>query len=317
VAAGTPALLYRWTVPARNPLALAALACAAVRGLEPVTSKGHPGPGRDDLDVAVVADDDSHEWIVRSPRNAAAGARLEAEGRLLAVLAERLPYAVPRVAGSAPLPEGGRAVVHGRLGGRPVDPAVLIPKAPVSVALGRAIAALHDVPEELLEDVGLPVYGADEYRRRRLAEVDRAAASGHVPATLLGRWERALEEVGAWRFVPCVVHGDLAPENVLVDGDEVTGVLEWAETRIADPADDFAWLVSACPPLSVRSVVEAYAEARGTPPDPDLTRRARLAAELAVARWLLHGVSTGSPAIVDDAVAMLADLDAAVAGTAW
>jgi len=123
--------------------------------------------------------------------------------------------------------------------------------------------------------------------------------------------------VGAWRFVPCVVHGDLAPENVLVDDERVTGVLEWAETRLADPADDFAWLASGCAPATVDAVIEAYTVTRRIEPDKDLARRARLAAELAVARWLLHGVSTDDPAIVDDAVAMLTDLDAAVAGTPW
>lgn len=304
-------------MPARSPLALAALACAAVKGLEPVTSRDHAGPGKDDLDVAVVADDVRREWVVRSPRNAAAGARLEAEGRLLTALAARLPYAVPQVEGSAQLPEGGRAVVHRTLLGAPVDLAVLTPEGPLTAALGHALASLHGIPEELLEDVGLPGYTADEYRLRRLAEVDRAAGSGHVPAALLARWERALEEAGAWRFVPCVVHGDLAPENVLVDGDRVTGILEWAETRIADPADDFAWLASGCAPPTLRAVIGAYTEARRIAPDPDLARRARLAAELAVARWLLHGVSTDDATVVEDAVGMLADLEASVAGTTW
>lgn len=303
-------------MPVRSPLALAALACAAVKGLEPVSSRDHAGLGKD-LDVAVVADGVRREWVVRCPRNAAAGARLEAEGRLLAILGARLPYAVPQVEGSAKLPEGGRAVVHRTLGGAPVDLTSLSPESPLVTALGRALAALHDVPGELLEDVGLPAYTADEYRQRRLAEVDRAAASGHVPATLLSRWERALEEVGAWRFVPCVVHGDLAPENVLVDGDRVTGILEWAETRIADPADDFAWLASGCTPSTFLAVLDAYTEARHTEPDPDLGRRARLAAELAVARWLLHGVSTDDSGIVDDALTMLTDLDTSVAGATW
>lgn len=282
-----------------------------------MTSRDHAGPAKDDLDVAVVADDVRREWVVRAPRNAAAGARLEAEGRLLEILGARLPYAVPQVEGSAQLPEGGRAVVHRTLAGVPVDLAALTPETPLTAALGRALASLHDVPEELLEEVGLPSYTADEYRKRRLAEVDRAAASGHVPATLLTRWEHALEEAGAWRFVPCVVHGDLAPENVLADGDRVTGVLEWAETRIADPADDFAWLASGCPPATFQAVLDAYREARRTEPDADLPRRARLAAELAVARWLLHGVSTADDAIVEDAVAMLTDLDTAVAGSTW
>ena len=303
-------------MPVRTPIALAALADAAVKGLEPVTARDQPTAAKD-LDCALVEDGQGRRWIVRSPRTAAAGARLEAEGRLLTALAGWLPFAVPAVEGSAALPEGGRAVVHRTLAGAPIDLGGLQPADPLVTGVGRALAALHDVPERLVEDVGLPVYTADEYRLRRLAEVDRAAGSGHVPAPLLTRWEQALEEAGAWRFVPCVVHGDLAAENVLVDDGQVTGVLEWAETRIADPADDFGWLASACTPQTLAAIVVAYGGARRTEPDQDLSRRARLAAELAVARWLLHGVSTDDAAIVDDAVGMLADLDAAVAGIAW
>jgi aminoglycoside phosphotransferase (APT) family kinase protein len=126
-----------------------------------------------------------------------------------------------------------------------------------------------------------------------------------------------LEEVGAWRFVPCVIHADLAGENVLADGDRVGGILEWAETRIADPADDFAWLASSCSPQTLNAVIATYTRYRRGGPDGNLVRRAKLAAELAVARWLLHGVSTDDGTVVDDAIAMLKDLSAAVAGRSW
>jgi aminoglycoside phosphotransferase (APT) family kinase protein len=292
------------------------LACAAVKGLEPVTVRDQASLSKD-IDSALVTDQLDRRWVVRAPRSTQASARLETEGRLLAALAGWLPYSVPMVEGSALLPSGGRAVVHRVLAGNPVVPSELTPGPGRTAALGRALAAIHDVPERLIEDVGLPVYTADEYRTRRLAEVDRAAASGHVPSALLTRWERALEEAGAWRFVPCVVHGDLAPENVLMDGGRVVGVLEWAETRIADPADDFGWLASGATPQAMESVIEAYTVTRRNDPDKDLVRRARLSAELAVARWLLHGVSTDDSVVVDDAVVMLTDLDAAVAASAW
>ena len=61
----------------------------------------------------------------------------------------------------------------------------------------------------------------------------------------------------------------------------------------------------------------AYSAARRELPDRDLRRRARLAGELNVARWLLHGVSTDDPEVVADAVQMLADLDASVADAEW
>ena len=171
---------------------------------------------------------------------------------------------------------------------------------------------MHDLPTRLVADAGLPVYEADEYRQRRLAEVDRAAATGHVPSALLSRWERALEEAGAWRFVPSVVHGELDGDSVRTSSTEVTGMVEWAQARVADPADDFGWLANAAEPEVFDGVLAAYAAKRRANPDPDLARRARLAGELALVRWLLHGTSADDSAVVDDAVAMLAVLDSSL-----
>jgi macrolide phosphotransferase len=317
-------------VPARNPLVLAALASVAVPGLVPVGARARPhggpagkpeagaeGDAAAEVDVAEVQDDLGRRWLVRAPRTPAAGALLEQEWRFLATLTGRLPFAVPLVTGTVTLPEGGRAGVHRALAGEPMVPASLQPGAGLAAALGRALAAIHDLPTRLAEDAELPVYTAAEYRRRRLAELDRAAATGHVPPGLLARWERALEEAGAWRFTPCVVHGDLAAENVLVTNDKIGAVLEWGQARIADPADDLAWLVAEAPEEALESVLESYGHTRQDVPDRDLVRRARLSGELALARWLLHGVTAGDEGVVADAVGMLADLEASVDGAPW
>ncbi len=303
-------------MPDRTPIALAALACAAIRGLEPVAAQPFPLHDRD-LDAALVEDGLARQWLVRAPRSPAAAARLEHESRLLTELTGWLPFAVPEVVGTARLPEGGDALIHRVLPGTPIVPSELRPGPGLAAGLGRALAAIHELPERLVEEAGLPVYSAEDHRRRRLAEIDRAAATGHVPAPLLQRWEHALEEAGAWRFVPCVVHGDLAEENVLVDGDEVVAVLAWGEARVGDPADDLAWIGAACGEDALESVLEAYALGRREQPDPHLPRRARLAGELALSRWLLHGVSTADDAVIKDAVGMLGDLEAAVAGAPW
>jgi aminoglycoside phosphotransferase (APT) family kinase protein len=294
---------------------LAALASAAVRGLRPVATRAHEVTGGD-FDVAVVEDDERRSWVVRAPRRAAAGAGLESELRLLAALGDGsrcdLPFAVPRIAGSAPLPEGGRAVVYPFLAGSPLHPGELRPGPGLAAALGRALAALHDVPPDIVEDAGLPVYEAGEYRERRLAELDRAAGTGHVPARLLARWEKLLEDVGRWRFRPAVVHGDLVAEHVLVRDGEVTGMVDWAEAKVADPADDLAWVAVGADSEALDSVLEAYSVTRSDVPDRHLATRARLAGELALTRWLLHGVTTDDGSVVKDAVGMLRDLDADV-----
>jgi macrolide phosphotransferase len=271
----------------------------------------------DDVDAAVIEDNLKRHWVVRAPQSTAAGIRMEQESNLIQQLMSWLPFGLPQTEGSAPLPTGGRAVVHRQLPGRPVRPLELLHRPALTIAYGQAIAAIHDLPIRLVEEAGLPVYTAEEYRFRRLAEVDRAAATGQVPTRLLTRWEHAVEEVGAWRFVPCCVHGDLAGDNVLVEADTVTGIIEWSETRVGDPADDLAWLSIGTTEPALDGVLTAYAAARREPPDPSLRRRARLSGEFALARWLLHGVSTDDTAIIDDAVQMLTDLDANVCDTSW
>src|SRR5699024_11478816 len=124
---------------------------------------------------------------------------------------------------------------------------------------------------------GLRTCDADTCRRRRLNELDGAARTGHVPASLLRRWEHALENVSLWRFKATVVHGDLASEHVLVQGQQVRGVLDWSETRGAEPADDLAWVYAEAGAEGLESALEAYALGRTEGADEHITDRALLA----------------------------------------
>lgn len=297
----------------RSPLALAALATVAVPGLDAYDVR-QPLRGGSEFDVALVTDAQRRHWVVRAPTTPAAGAALEAEVALLEALAlqvdaGRLPFDVPRPTGFAHLPEGGRAAVHRLVPGRPLRLDELGPGPGLAASLGRALGALHELPASVIEQSGLPVYDAAAYRQRRQAEVDEAAKTGRVPATLLRRWESRLEDVRLWHFQPTVVHGDLTATHVLVHDERISGILDWGDAMVADPADDLAWLLVAAPQEALDAILEAYLLRRTELRDPHLSERAMLAGELALARWLLYGVRSGQDDVVDDAVAMLADLD--------
>jgi len=303
--------LYREVVP-HSPLALAALASAAVPGLDVYDVLRSPHADVD-FDVVIVVDSTGKRWIVRAPRRAAAGAALEAELGLLTQLAKEhdsgaLSFAVPRPAGTAALPEGGRAVVYEEIRGTRLNLAALEPGPGLAASLGHAIAQIHELRPDVIEDEGLPTYTPEAYRQRRLAELDAAAQTGKIPPALTGRWEERLENVAWWRFEPTPVHGSLGEHQVIVADGAVAGIVGWAEARVADPADDLAWLIAAATPEAADSVIEAYAVGRRELRDPHLVDRARLAAELALARWLMHGIRTEEPEIVDDAQDMLDDL---------
>ena len=300
-------------------LYLAALASAAVPGLDPVSVEPvAPQPG-DVFDVAFVQDAEHRRWVVRVPRTPAASAQQEQVAPLLSLLARRAAFAVPVPKGFASTKDGRRAAVHAYIPGSQLDLAKLPPGPGIAAELGRTIALLHNTERALFEEAGLPTYDADDYRERRLAALDRAAGTGRVPAPLLTRWERALEDVSMWRFVPTPVHGGLTGRQVLAHftDDEVgTGTIKgftgWEGAKVADPADDFADLVGRAPGPVVDTVLEAYAHTRVDRPDRNLVARARLVGELRLLARLVEAVSAKDAEAIRDGEAVLRELEVSV-----
>jgi macrolide phosphotransferase len=301
----------------RSALALAALASAAIPGLDPATVEAVETHAGQEFELAFVQDTQHRRWVVRAPLTRAAGARMDVTVALLGLLARRLPFSVPAPKGFVALKEGGRAAVYPHLPGRPLELTHLPAGPGLAAEIGRSIAALHNVDLQLFEEAGLPSYDADTYRTRRLSELDRAAATGHVPARLLARWEAALEDVSLWRFAPTPTHGDLGGEEILAvfedDEDASTGRVRaltgWEDAKVADPADDFATLVTEASPEAVDSVLEAYAHARVDRPDQHLERRARLAGELRLVTALLAATAAQDQDTIDSCASRLRRLD--------
>lgn len=301
----------------RTPSFLAALASAAVPGLDPVSVEALASLPHHAFDVAFVQDRESRRWVVRVPRTVAAGAQMDQVEPLLALLGRRLPFAVPAARGYVALPEGGRAAVYPYLPGHNLDFAELPPGPGIAAELGRAIAAVHNTDPALVDEAGLPTYDADEYRTRRLSQLDRAAESGLVPTTLLNRWEAALEDVTLWRFAATPIHGSMSGEHVLAvfgdDSDSSTGRIRamtgWERAKVADPADDFAHLVADADPQALDTVVEAYSHARVERPDLNLLVRARLVRELDLLAELTTAMTQADKGAVDVLTTALRRLD--------
>lgn len=291
---------------------LAAIASAAVPGLTPTGVAGVPDDAAD-FESALLVDDSGKQWRVRSPRHPDASMRLETELQALkaftpAIRAE-LPFLVPHIAGT--LRQGELCTfVYAHLEGSPRELDDLASGGGrLATELGRMLAAIHELPPLLVHNADLPSYEANEFRQRKLNELDQAAITGRIPAHLLRRWEHALEDVTLWRFHPTVVHGDLHEDNLLVAAGRVTAVTGWTDLRVGDPADDFAWLLAASSPRFAEDVHQAYVQARTDAADPHLMRRAALAAEFALAQWLVRGVALGNAEMIAEAEDMMTSLD--------
>ena len=300
----------------RKPIELAAVATAAVPGLTPTAVSSAPDDAAD-FDSALLIDSEGKRWRVRSPRHAEASARLETEFLVLRAFAPgiraELPFLMPTVAGSVRLGPLS-TFVYSHLAGatRSVEELTAGPDQ-LAREIGVALAAIHDLPHALVSNADLPSYTPNEFRQRRLNELDQAATTGKIPPSLLRRWEHALEDVSLWRFNPCVVHGDLHEDNLLVEGNRVTAVTGWTDLRIGDPADDFAWLVASNEQEFVDSVLGSYTESRRDSPDKHLLRRAALSAEFALAQYLVKGIAAGDETMISEAEGMLETLASDIA----
>ncbi|MFC7402000.1 phosphotransferase [Citricoccus sp. GCM10030269] len=292
---------------------LAALASAAIPDLSPTGVVGSPDDPRD-FSAAVVFDRQGSRWRVRSPLHEEAAMRLETELQVLSgfspAIRAALPFRVPSVAGAVRR-DGMRTFVYHDMPGQEMELEDLTELGgKTSEDIGRVIAAIHALPAAVVENADLPVYTADQFRQRRLNELDQAATTGRIPAVLLRRWENALEEMELWDFTPVVAHGDLHEDNLLLDQRRLVSVTGWTDLHIGDPAEDFAWLASSGDHEFTDAVVEAYWQHRGTTAarDEHLLRRAVLAAEFALAQWLVRGISSDDEEMAAEAEAMLHEL---------
>ena len=99
---------------------------------------------------------------------------------------------------------------------------------------------------------------------------------------------------------------------MLVEGDTVVAITGFTSSYVGDPAVDLAWLLASAPEDAVESILEAYAYGRVEGGSGLLVERAQLLSEVALGRWLMHGLRHNDPVVTAEAEEMLADLAAAV-----
>ncbi|HEY1741086.1 MAG TPA: phosphotransferase [Acidimicrobiia bacterium] len=103
-------------------------------------------------------------------------------------------------------------------------------------AAGAAVRRLHDAP--------LPPWpgrGVEEIALHLDDECEWLVANGVLPAELVAR-NREIAEAALRPWTPVFTHGDLQIAHVFVDGDEVTGMIDWSEASHGDALYDLATL---------------------------------------------------------------------------
>lgn len=207
-------------------------------------------------------------WAFRFPRRAIVLPGLERSTVMLARIAPHLPAQVPvpeflgRPEDDYPWPFVGGALIDG---GEVAD---------------------TDLGERQRRDMAAPVAAF----LRALHAIDPAVASGVLEVDPMGRTDMAVrvpiardhvqqvEAAGIWTAPPAVealfdvavrlgpsetpviVHGDLHARHLLVSGGDLTGVIDWDDVCLADPASDLSLYWSVLTPPGRAIFREAYGE---------------------------------------------------------
>jgi hypothetical protein len=194
----------------------------------------------------------------------------------------RVPIPTPQVLWRKP-PVLALAALPGTALGRLGEPSTA--SAAAWAGAGAAARMLHDAP--------LPPWpgrSLDELASELDRECEWLVTSGVLPKDLITR-NRRVAEAALRPWTPVFTHGDLQIVHVFVDGDEITGVIDWTEAGQGDALYDLATLTFGHEE-HLGDVVAGY----GTDVDLDVIRAWWSFRSLQAIRWLLeHGFDPFSP----------------------
>ena len=152
-------------------------------------------------------------------------------------------------------------------------------------AAGAMVRKLHDAPLPPWPGASL-----DERTTDLDHECTWLLANDILPAELVTR-NREIAEAALRPWTPVFVHGDLQVAHVFVDGDQITGVVDWSEAGRGDAMFDLA-ILTLGHPEHLADVVAGY----GGDLDLDVIRGWWSLRSLTAIRWLIeHGFDPLEP----------------------
>ena len=233
-------------------------------------------------------------WVDRTPRFPDREPQLRREAALLPWLGPLLPLPVP-----APtvVSEDPFTVRHAYLPGSRCPGT----SPEHGAEIGRFLRTLHTV------DTGEAIRHGARDGDTTYAEVRTTVARMArevlplLPARVAASGEALLERMATPPPRTSVVHADLGPEHIRVVAERVTGVIDWGDSGIGDPALDLAWTTLGADRPFADAVLLGYR------PDEALVARARDWHQLGPWHEVLYGLGEGGREFVESGLAGTVD----------
>jgi hypothetical protein len=186
------------------------------------------------------------------------------------------PVLTPEVLWRKP-PVLALAALRGTALGRLGEPSTATSSA--WIAAGAAARTLHDAPLP-----PWPGWNLEEFTSHLDGECAWLVANAILPTEVVTR-NRRLAETALRPWTPVFTHGDLQVAHIFIDGEEVTGVLDWSDACRGDALFDLAVLTLGHEE-HLGDVVAGY----GANVDLDVIRGWWSVRSLMAIRWLVeHG----------------------------
>jgi hypothetical protein len=174
------------------------------------------------------------------------------------------------------------AALPGTALGRLGEPSTASPAA--WAAAGAAARMLHNTPPPWVGQ------SLDAIAAELDGECEWLVTNGVLPTGMVTR-NRRIAEAALRPWTPVFTHGDLQVDHVFVDGDKITGVVDWSEACRGDALYDLAVLTLGHEE-NLGDVVAGY----GTDVDLDVIRAWWSLRSLCGVRWLVeHGFDPFAP----------------------
>ncbi|WP_159786166.1 macrolide 2'-phosphotransferase [Sodalinema gerasimenkoae] len=201
-----------------------------------------------DFQVAIAQTQSRTSWLLRIPRRPDVLTSAQREQAILNLVRPHLTVQIPNWQIHT-----NELIAYPLLRGKPagtIDPEQQAYRWEIDAnnlpdtylhSLGDALASLHRIDQEALARAGLETPSIDAIRTDWSERMVKVKQVYSVNPPLWERWQCWLDNDTLWPPHTALIHGDLHPGHILVDQQaQVTGLIDWTEARVDDPASDFA-----------------------------------------------------------------------------
>lgn len=248
------------------------------------------------------------KYVVKIPRSDESRKELEKEIQVTSRLRGFIPVKIPHFvswARNEELHSAAYELIHGTIltnqdvGETPSvrldDPEIAMSRMEIARQLANILNSVHSIDMVTAEEVLKPFVGEswNQKNLRRIREFKTVANSyfDTDTASLCTSFLDNLSDVmNNLAFPPRFIHGDFGGWNILYDSEkrQITGLLDWADSGIGDPAADFLELIYDFGKDFAGMVLEFYAFRD----DADIMKRAETYMQIAGFQDLKYGLES-------------------------